>query len=920
MEALVAVGLASNILQFVDFAKSIVSDAKKFYENASGAKDEYQDAEGYAQRVQRLAAQVAMPQAPYGGGISVEEKELKELGERCSQIANELLEATRGVTATSHKDWVQSARKAVKASLSSSQIKSLQGRLDRISQELTGKRFQAQLQNTERALSGMAAEYRWLSSKREEDIRHLQEQLQHVTRLLEKGESQRDIAIALSAAAETGAPFTAEELIVRRLFFYGMNERHTNVHVEHEETLSWIFEEDSPVRFVEFLEAQSSLYWVSGKPGSGKSTAMKYICQHSETQRSLEKWANGNKLIVAKYFFWNAGKSSLLKSQEGLLQSILYQIFRTAPALIPKVFPDEWAAYRSGNLMASSFSTSSFSIAQLVAAISLLCAHLSDVDIRICIFIDGLDEYDGRPGDVIRLVEALKTSANLKACVSSRPWNEFERAFGQDQANKLYMQDLTKSDIRKYVRSTLENNEMFGKLLESEEDADSMALVHEIVDNAQGVFLWVVLVVRSLLEGLPNADTFSDLQRRLREFPKDLDEYFEQILFSVDDFYRKKASVMCLVTLAAAKPLPLMSYWFMDQENSRYAFDSPVESMRLQLIDSRLEAMKKRLNAYCKGLLETPNDHSDINQDAGLFHKFFGLNVNFLHRTVRDFLKIPQTQHRLLDQLPEGFNAEIAICQALVAHVKSSPQKGKWLSYEQPRKDLMDTLFLHVGTLEDETIPTQTEVEIMDEVRRIQMKDYFGEGFLLFCNHRGLLRYIYTALEREPKPSSQELTSLLAAANWGGEQNSSDLSREYSTERGSRVYGLWSDSQLQLIRRLLRMGADPNLSLNHSKGTPWMVLLDVIGEMGFIDAEKARVAVSILEEYTKHGATLQSIRGGKRGGPANYKEALQLKLTRDQFEAFLRLADSNTVSNRPADGQRKIPRVWKLLKKIGHHG
>lgn len=284
MEALVAVGLASNILQFVDFAKSIVSDTKKFYENALGAKDEYQDAEGYAQRLQRLAAQVAMPQAPFRGAVSAEEKELKELGERCSQIANELLVATRDVTASSHNDWAQSAKKAIKSRLSSSQIKSLQTRLDRISQQLTGQLLNAQLENTERTLSGMAAENRRLSSRRDEDINHLQEQLQHVTTLLEKGKGQRDAAISLAGIAETGAQFSAEQLILGRLFFHGMNERHTSVHVKHEQTLSWIFEDNSPLHFAEFLEGEGSLYWVSGKPGSGKSTAMKYICQHSETE------------------------------------------------------------------------------------------------------------------------------------------------------------------------------------------------------------------------------------------------------------------------------------------------------------------------------------------------------------------------------------------------------------------------------------------------------------------------------------------------------------------------------------------------------------------------------------------------------------------------------------------------------------
>lgn len=319
---------------------------------------------------------------------------------------------------------------------------------------------------------------------------------------------------------------------------------------------------------------------------------------------------------------------------------------------------------------------------------------------KICIFVDGLDEYDGRPGDVIRLIEVLKTSTNTKACVSSRPWNEFERAFGQDERNKLYMQDLTRSDIRKYVRDTLENNDTFRELIESEGEESSMALVHDIVNAAQGVFLWVILVVKSLLEGLTNADTFNYLQLRLRHLPRDLDDYFERILFSVDDFYSSQASRMCLITLTAARPLPLMSYWFIDQESSRYAFDLEVEPMQLQSIHSRLEAMKKRLNACCKGLLEITRDDPELDQDVDISHKFFVQKVDFLHRTVRDFLRIPQTQHRLWDRLPKDYNPEVAICTALLAQVKSSPHDRN-----ESFNLLQIMFFLHAGALEEEGIP-----------------------------------------------------------------------------------------------------------------------------------------------------------------------------------------------------------------------
>lgn len=50
-------------------------------------------------------------------------------------------------------------------------------------------------------------------------------------------------------------------------------------------------------------------------------------------------------------------------------------------------------------------------------------------------------------------------------------------------------------------------------------------LAKEIVDKAQGVFLWVFLVVRFLRRGLTNADTLLVFQNRLRQFPTDLWEF-----------------------------------------------------------------------------------------------------------------------------------------------------------------------------------------------------------------------------------------------------------------------------------------------------------------------------------------------------------------------------------------------------------
>jgi len=75
------------------------------------------------------------------------------------------------------------------------------------------------------------------------------------------------------------------------------------------------------------------------------------------------------------------------------------------------------------------------------------------------------------------------------------------------------MHELTTQDIRSFAEDNLARDERFMELRKHDDRCPDF--IEEIVQTADGVFLWVFLVVRSLLEGLTNADRIVDLQRRL---------------------------------------------------------------------------------------------------------------------------------------------------------------------------------------------------------------------------------------------------------------------------------------------------------------------------------------------------------------------------------------------------------------------
>jgi hypothetical protein len=47
-----------------------------------------------------------------------------------------------------------------------------------------------------------------------------------------------------------------------------------------------------------------------------------------------------------------------------------------------------------------------------------------------CIFIDGLDEYEGEHEDLVNILSNMAHTSPIKLCVASRPWNIFEKALG----------------------------------------------------------------------------------------------------------------------------------------------------------------------------------------------------------------------------------------------------------------------------------------------------------------------------------------------------------------------------------------------------------------------------------------------------------------------------------------------------------
>ena len=663
-----------------------------------------------------------------------------------------------------------------------------------------------------------------------------------------------DLPGRLETLAGKVKALSKEQHILSGLHFCAMRMREASITEAHERTFEWIFEDQRvsrpQVKFKEWLGYGNDIYWIAGKAGSGKSTLMKYLVSEPRTESILQTWAGNETLVVAKFFFWNAG-SVLQKSQEGLLRSLLHEVLSQCPQLMESVCPSRWRSFDLRDTYSEPWTKD-----ELIESFDLL-SRVPDVSSKFCFFIDGLDEYQGDHFDLIQTVRRLAASSSIKICLSSRHWEEFMDAFGRDKDRTIILQDLTRRDIQFYIHNALKQHYHFAKLKEA--DPRWNELVEELEDRAQGVFLWVTIVVRSLLRGLTHADDVSDLQRRLREFPAELEPFFQHIFDSVDPFYREQTARLFLVNIEALTPLSVIALQFIEEERGRpdYIFELDIRPYSNREIEDIYNTVKRRLNARCKDLLE-------VNVEP-YSHPFCGYRIGFLHRTVRDYLVAPQMRKMLNGWAAKGFDAVSSLCRAHLAQIMSLPWPCEGLQRPSVVKEffrLVNGFMYYAAKLEREKgLSDVALIDALDQAASIyweRRNDVSGSSLLESSSQEsGVVHWTNLELDVKRRDGSErrKKTFLAKTVECGlrlyvtqildtqpqllrekcGRPLLDYALRPRLVERPYRTIGFVNPD---MVRLLLLQGADPNemISIYNTKETEgitvwafflWKIWLDV---------------------------------------------------------------------------------------------
>ena len=282
---------------------------------------------------------------------------------------------------------------------------------------------------------------------------------------------------------------------------------------------------------------------------------------------------------------------------------------------------------------------------------------------------------------LIKLIEKVQTT-DVKVCLSSRPYRSYNEAFGSSA--KLQLQDLTKSDIREYVSDKLY------PYVNTNSARDIYYTVDTVVYKAKGVFLWVELVVKDLINGLKNDDTLEYLQERLDSMPSNIEDLYTHMLSKIDKVYRTQAAKLFQMALSGLtdSPLILALVLFRPSKN--------IPDIGLSDMIAYGEGAREKIPTICAGLLEinlwerywepenirvrggtfrtaVPSfsltiEYAESSELADVEFLRNSTHVEFIHRTARDYLGQSEQGKRFLDtNLPPDFNPHSSYVNALLS-------------------------------------------------------------------------------------------------------------------------------------------------------------------------------------------------------------------------------------------------------------
>jgi hypothetical protein len=421
-----------------------------------------------------------------------------------------------------------------------------------------------------------------------------------------------------------------------RLRFEGMDDKRQYAMPETSYDHEYIWQTSFPT----WLAKPSCPYWICGKPASGKSTLMAYLATCRRTIVELES-GGANFKIIHFYFDYRAGVA-LGNNILGMFRMFLYQL-----------------ASNDGHVRDRLERLSDEGRLKLDSQRHLLDAAseaFEECAKRICIFIDGLDEYTGDLCELVQVCRSMVDRMSVKLCVASRPDTCIPKILNIQST--LMMQEFNERSMRLYVErkiiqrsaTDLEIGKRFSK-----------QVVDYLVAKAQGVFLWFRFVVDEIIERFAQGCSDQQIHSLIRQMPLGMNAVYDRILGMISPAQRAEAALILFLAFqlrslsmwTEESVAPDMEFATTNLDHLWGSYDFIVQQIGGRLNMSRLtdhEELRSRTRELLRGLIEfipSTKDDARISDLCGITNT----SVRLVHETFYVYIIATGWTRRHLPQL-----------------------------------------------------------------------------------------------------------------------------------------------------------------------------------------------------------------------------------------------------------------------------
>ena len=500
--------------------------------------------------------------------------------------------------------------------------------------------------------------------------------------------------------------------LLQSLHFTEMERRQTHVETAYKETFRWI--QDSPAyQQWKSPDAKAGGFLILGKAGSGKSTLMKrlYVMERDDLEQTQAAIPEAQSTRAVCCFFFHGRGSLREKTTEAMLRTLLYQLLSQVPAVyahVRKFYHDR----KQAEMSRKDVPDWSKEVLQ-----RMFQAAFQSPGLRALLFLDALDEAENgtwdhdesqyrKSGDstflyseFLEFIEAQiqlstrQTSGpsvpeegpRLRVCLSSRPINFFRHV--RDPWTTINLDSLNAADIEAYTRDRLGIVARFhpfgGPLIPK--------LTTNILQRAEGVFLWVKLVVGRIIGAMEQHRDEGDIWAILCAAPTGLFGLFHDCLRKVRLEDREDMTKILLVVLAAERPISV------EELSDLLAVTSSTQQGTASWRRTN-EQMISYIHNVCGGLVEVrylPNNYgvSGVHISWGKNDRLCGTfvdpndmttSIQFIHQSAKDFLNqekwppYPHTPESLITNEARAHNLVFTITLKYLAQLGSTEADDSW--------------------------------------------------------------------------------------------------------------------------------------------------------------------------------------------------------------------------------------------------